>query len=121
MSKAEGTRDHALQLGLAAREKKAIDLLVLDLRGLANFVDFFVIGSGTSARQNRAIAAEIRRRADELGLVPLGLEESQDLSWILLDFGGIIVHIFLEETRAYYSLETLWADADRLELEEEAA
>ena len=98
-------------------DKKAKDVLVLDLQGLTQIADYFVICSGESTTQVKAIAEEIERRFDASGVKPLGREGRKNNLWVLMDYGDIIVHIFEEETRTFYELEKLWIDAKRIPVE----
>ncbi len=98
----------------AGLEKKALDLEILDLSGLTIFADYFVICSGTSTRQVKAIAAEIEESLSRRRVEPDHIEGAAAGKWILLDYGDTVVHVFLEETRLYYNLERLWGDAPRL-------
>jgi ribosome-associated protein len=98
----------------ASQAKKAEDIVVLDLRGLSSFTDFFVIMTGNSTRQNTAISESIEQALKENRLVPLGVEGRGPAEWILLDYGSFVVHVFSKQAREYYSLEKLWGDAPRL-------
>lgn len=95
----------------AAAEKLARDVRVLQVRDLIAITDYFVIASGATDRQVRAIgeAVEERLRAD--GVKPIRREGERDMRWLLLDFADIVVHVFQEEARAFYELERLWKDA----------
>lgn len=95
----------------AAAEKKAIDPVILDLRSVSGVTDFFLICSGQSQVQVRAIADNILDRVNEEGLKLPQKEGYQDGVWVLLDFGQIVVHILQEGERQFYSLEQLWHDA----------
>ena len=105
----------------AALDKKALDPLVLDLRGISSVAEFFVILTGTSDRHAMAVAGNVMDAFKALGIKPLGEEGAKDGKWILLDFGEIVVHVFLESVREYYDIERLWIDAPRLDLEEPGA
>lgn len=106
-----GATDRAVLAARAADSKNSSETLVLDLSALEAFTDAFVITSATSARQAEAIAEEVERvLADADGSRPRVIEGLRDISWILMDYGDIVVHIFLVETRAYYELERLWSD-----------
>ena len=95
----------------AALEKKAENILVLDLtKGLA-FTDFFVICTGTNKRQVQAIADAVQEKMREERVRPLHVEGYNRAQWVLLDYGDFVVHIFQEEPRRFYSLERLWGDA----------
>jgi len=104
--------DFALDLAAAAGDKKAEDVLVLDLRGISGFTDFFVICSGSSEPQLKAIAGSVCDRAREAHeRRPLHQDGFPASQWVAVDFGDVIVHIFLHERRAFYDLESLWKDA----------
>lgn len=98
----------------AAQEKKASDILVLDLRGLASFTDYFLVCSGTSNRQLKTIADEVEKGLRALGRKPTHVEGYPRGEWILMDYVDFIIHIFTPSSRAYYDLERLWGDAERL-------
>jgi ribosome-associated protein len=105
--------DHAVH---AADDKKAIDLVVLDLRKASGFTDFFVIASGGNARQVRAIADAVMETLAAEGVKPAHIEGYDRSEWILLDYFDFIVHVFAPETRMFYSLERLWGNAERIEI-----
>lgn len=98
----------------AALEKKAEDLIVLDLRSAASFTEYFVIMTGMNPRQTAALAESIERELKTRNVRPLGLEGVSRGEWILMDYGWFIVHIFSPAARDYYALEKLWSDAPRL-------
>jgi len=100
----------------AAEDKKAVDLVVLDLRKAAGFTDFFVIASGTNVRQVRAIADAVMETLAADGVKPAHVEGYDRSEWILLDYFDFIVHVFAPETRMFYSLERLWGNAERIEI-----
>jgi len=100
----------------AAEDKKAIDLVVLDLRKAAGFTDYFVICSGANARQVRAIADAVVERLGEDGAKPAHVEGYERSEWVLLDYFDFIVHVFGTETRMFYGLERLWGSAERVEV-----
>ena len=105
----------------AAQEKKAVDLVVLDLRKAGGFTDYFVICTGTNTRQISAIAEAVRetlkREYDERPTLAEGVEKSE---WILLDYFNFVVHIFSRECRAFYGLERLWGNAERHQFADES-
>jgi ribosome-associated protein len=112
--------EHSLKLAKAsartAAENKGQDIVVLDVSKQTAIFDFFVIATGTSRRQLHAISDEIDRAFeafDERRVSTSGYDESR---WIVLDYGGVLVHLFDEETRAFYDLEGLWADSPRIDL-----
>ncbi len=98
----------------AAREKKAEEIVVLDLRGLSSIADYFLICGGTNPRQVAAIAEEIDAALSRSGCRPFRTEGLAEARWVVMDFGGVLVHVFHREAREYYSLETLWGDAEKL-------
>lgn len=98
----------------ASRDKKAEDIVVLDLRDLSTFTDYFVIVTGNSARQNAAISESIEVALKKSKRLALGVEGRGPGEWILLDYGSFVVHVFSKQARAHYSLEKLWGDAPRL-------
>jgi ribosome-associated protein len=105
----------------AARDKKALDVVVLDLRNAGGFTDYFVICTGNNARQITAIADSVRDTLKtELGERPALTEGVDRSEWILLDYFNFVVHIFSRECRAFYGLERLWGNAERHEILEES-
>jgi ribosome-associated protein len=104
----------------AAYEKQAADVVLLDLKGLGAFTDFFIICTGFSARQVEAICDETEKRLEEIGARLLHREGKPGGDWMLLDFGGLIVHVFTEHARRFYDLERLWRVASRVEFPESA-
>ena len=111
-------RDSACLAARAAADKGGADTTILEVGKVLAIVDAFVITSGTNRRQVATIADEVRRRLRaEAGLSPLRTEGLEALEWVLIDYGDFVVHVFLDETRRYYSLERLWADAPPLEWE----
>ena len=101
----------------AAGERKALDTVVLDLREIASFTDFFVITSGTNVRQVQAIADAVQEHLrKDLGVKPARVEGYNSAEWVLLDYGDFIFHVFEEKSRRFYDLERLWRDAARVQL-----
>jgi len=103
----------------AALDKKAQDAVVLDLRHTPAFTDFFFLCSGQNARQVQAIADAIEQALRARGIRPSHIEGYERAEWILMDFFTFIVHVFTPQTRAFYSLERLWGDAERVDVSEE--
>lgn len=97
----------------AAEEKKADNIVVLNVQGLSSFADYFVICHGNSVKQVQAIAREIKKSADKSGIDIGRLEGFQEARWILLDLGNVVVHVFHRDEREHYNLERLWGDAPR--------
>ncbi len=95
----------------AAEDKKAADIVLLDVTGLTSIADYFVICSGGSERQLAAIAEAISERVEALGVRPYAREGSALSHWLLVDLGSVIVHVFAPPERDYYQLERLWAEA----------
>ena len=102
----------------AALGRKARDLVILDLRALTSFTDVFLICSGKSNRQVTAIAEHIKTDLKKNGIAPISIEGLKDGQWVLLDYGHILVHVFLEPVREFYDLEGVWADAERISVED---
>ncbi len=100
----------------AALERKAQKLVAFDVRELTSYADTFVLATGGSDRQVRAIADAVKHALAETGEQPLGHEGYEEGRWILLDFGDLIVHVFQEDVREHYDLERLWSDATELRL-----
>jgi len=100
----------------AAEEKKAHDIVALDLRGVSLVADYFVICSGNSDTQVLAISTEIRKLANKLGLHVRGVEGENAARWVLIDLGDVVVHIFHREEREYYNIEKIWSDAKVVDL-----
>lgn len=96
--------------------KKAVNVAVLDLRGLTSIADAFIICSGRSNRQVTAIAEHVERELRKQKIKPLSVEGAKEGQWVLLDYGSVIIHVFFESVREFYDLEGLWTDARRLKL-----
>lgn len=110
------SREKALNAARAALDKKAKDVLVLDLRGLSTISDYFVICSGESTTQVKAIEEQIEAVFKKEEIRPIGIEGMTYSHWVLMDYGDVIVHIFEEATRTFYELEKLWIDANKINL-----
>lgn len=95
----------------AAESKKARDLLILDVREVTSFTEFFVICTASSHRQAQTIADEVGMQLKQMGELPVSAEGYDTAEWILLDYGDFLVHIFSESARSYYELERLWRGA----------
>lgn len=123
MSKAATTMSESERLARAcaeaASDKKAEDIQIIDLRGISDFTDFFVVCSGTSDPQLKAIASGIRTRVrDEFGHGAFSEDGAPTSRWVVIDFAQVIVHVFQQEARSFYMLEDLWGDAPRVPFEE---
>lgn len=106
-------QDLARRIGQAALQKKAEDVLILDLRGLTAACDAFVLASGLSEPHVAALADHLEDALSAEGIRPWHVEGRRNRKWVLLDFVDVVVHLFLKETREYYRLENLWAEAPR--------
>lgn len=107
----------ALAAARAASEKKAADIMVIDVAGVLVVTDYFVLATGNTPIQVRAIADEVEEKLrEECGLKPIGREGVSEGKWVLLDFGDLVVHVFQPEERDFYRLEKLWGDAPRVAL-----
>ncbi len=107
----------ALRLALLAfEEKKALDIVALDISKVASFASFFLICSGDSSRQIQAIADEVEVRLKKEGIRPNHIEGYRHAEWVLLDYVDLVVHIFSKRSRAYYDLERLWRDGSRMDV-----
>jgi ribosome-associated protein len=110
--------ENARSCARIADDNRGKDILLLDLRKATALVDYFVIVTAPSRRQSHAIADEIVQEMKRRGEVKLGVEGSEEGRWVLVDYGDFVVHIFSPEARAYYALEEIWGDAERLEWQE---
>ena len=110
--------DENVQLAIrCAGEKKAVNMIALDLREIASFTEFFIIASGTNPRQVQAIADEINEQLKkQLGSRAVRIEGYSTGEWVLLDYGDFVVHIFDSEAREFYDLERLWLDARKVDI-----
>ena len=113
--------DENLQLAIrCAADKKAVNMVALDLRPVASFTEFFVVCSGTNQRQVQAISDEISEQLKkQLRQSPIRVEGYNAAEWLLMDYGDFVVHIFDKEARDFYDLERLWRDATKVELPED--
>ena len=103
----------------AALDKKAVDVVVLDLRHTPAFTDFFVLCSGHNQRQVKAIADAIEEALKAEKIRPAHVEGYERAEWVLMDYFSFIVHVFSPQTREFYSLERLWGDAERIDVSDE--
>ena len=103
----------------AAGEKKAINPVVLDLREIASFTDYFLIASGANERQVQAISDEVYEQLKKAGHAAARVEGYKTAEWILLDYGDFVVHVFEQKARSFYDLERLWRESKRVALPEE--
>lgn len=108
----------AQMLSQAALDKKAEDLVILDVRGISTFTDYFVIMSGRSTRHVQGLADAIGQQMSKKRVVQGKVEGITEGHWVLLDYNDVVVHIFYHESRDFYDLEGLWHDAPRVDVEE---
>lgn len=105
------TKEIAQKIAAAANDKKAKDILLLNMEGLSPVTDFYVVCSAGNSTLVKAIADNIEDKMAEAGVHPTHKEGYADARWVLLDYGDVVAHVFLEEERDFYNLEQLWADA----------
>jgi ribosome-associated protein len=103
------SQDRVIQCVNAALDRKAKDLVILQVKDVSSFTDFFIICSGTSDRQVKAIADHVAEKLKKAGMLPLGIEGEKGGNWILMDYGDVVIHIFFESTRKFYDIERLWS------------
>ncbi len=117
---AEGLTSEALagRIASIASGRKAIDIVVVDLRGIASYTDFFVVCTGNTERQTKAIHdAVYRELKDDESMLPARAEGAAEATWILLDYLDCVLHVFTPDARDFYRLENLWGDAPRRSVE----
>jgi len=110
------TTSMALLCANAALDKKAKNLVVIAVKEVSSFADYFIICSGTSDRHVQSIAASVQEQMKKSGFLPIGIEGESNAKWVLMDYGDVIVHVFYEPVREFYDIEKLWADAPRMEV-----
>lgn len=112
------TQEKALETIIKALDsKKAEDIQLIGIKDLTIVADYFIIANGTSNTHTKALADEIEFKMKELEIEPTRVEGYQGATWIVLDYGGIVVHVFYKETRSYYNLERLWSDGELCSVE----
>ncbi len=109
-------RDTALAVAAAGLEKKAEDILVFDVRGLSSYADYLVLMTADSDRQAGAIADHVDQQLKAAGHAKIAVEGYETGNWIIVDYGDVVTHVMGRETRTFYDLEGLWADAPRVEI-----
>jgi len=109
--------DRVQRIAQALYDKKAKDIIALDISQITSLGDYFIICSCSSSTQLRACTDEVEEKMGEIGINPVHKEGYNGGTWILMDFNDIIVHIMTDETREFYSLENLWGDAKEISLE----
>jgi ribosome-associated protein len=116
------TVDQARRVAALAQEKLAEDVVILDMRPVCSYTDFFVVASGRNARQTKAIYDEVREKLKaEEGVVPQHVDGEREATWIVADYLDLVLHVFTPEARQFYRLEELWGDVPAIELDAAAA
>jgi ribosome-associated protein len=113
----DSARPTAVAIAKAGLDKKAEDVIVLDVRGLTSYADYFVVMTADSERQASAIADHVEGTMKELGVSKVNVEGYETGRWILVDYGDVVAHVMNKESRGFYDLEGLWADAPRFQVE----
>jgi ribosome-associated protein len=110
--------EQAQRIGAIAQDKLAEDVVILDMRPVCIYTDFFVICTGRNSRQTKAIWDEIHEVLKrEHGVLPRSVDGAQEGNWVVADYLDVVLHVFTPDTRAYYKLEDLWGDVPSIELE----
>jgi ribosome-associated protein len=112
-------KEKAMLAGRLADEKKGLDIAVIELTGLTDIADYFVIMSGTSERHVRTLLDNVEKGMKEAGVRPFSVEGREQGRWVIIDYQNVIIHIFLEQLRELYDLESLWIEAKRFRVERE--
>lgn len=110
-------RNLALTIANLALDKQAQDLEIISVSSFVDYADYVIVCGGRSERQVRAIAEAIETELKDRGITSLGTEGRSQGQWVLMDYGAVIVHVFLEQMRGYYDIDGLWMDADRLPID----
>jgi len=121
LAKKSSSKNVAMMIARAALEKSAREIVIIDIKEKADYADYLVICSGTSSRHVASIHEEIEAELKRKRIAPLGVEGEAEGSWILMDYGVVVVHVFYSDTRYYYDIDGLWLDADRVVVEEKPA
>lgn len=116
-AKKDITKEHLILCINATLQKKATEIVVLNLKGVSSFTDYMIICSGTSEREVQAIAGAIQLFLKKAGIMPLGVEGEANGQWVLLDYDDVVISVFNEPIRTFYNLENLW-DVPRMNVDE---
>ena len=114
-ARADSAREFAINAARHAANTRSNNVVVLDVRGLSPICDYFVLATGTSARQMRTVAEEVSELGENQNFAPLGASGLDGQSWMLVDFVDVVLHVFSAEAREYYDLDNLWGDAKRVD------
>jgi ribosome-associated protein len=109
----------ALRIAKAALDKQAREIIIIDIADKVDYADYLVVCSGTSRRHVKTIAGDLEATLKRKRVIPMGVEGEAEGSWILIDYGPVVVHVFHGDTRQHYDIDGLWLDADRIEIEDE--
>ena len=112
--------EQARRIAALAAEKLAEDIVVLDMRSVCVFTDFFVICSGRNSRQTKSISDEVHFGMKREKLIPRSIDGARDGNWVIADYLDVVLHVFTPDTRRFYDLEDLWGDVPQVELEHAA-
>ena len=112
------TKEKLAAIVKALDSKRGEDIQAIGIGDLTILADYFVIANGSSTTQTKALAEEVEFKMSQLGIEPLRTEGYQGQTWIVLDYGDIVVHVFYKETRSYYNLERLWSDGKSVDISE---
>lgn len=118
MSKKISSKTLALTIARAALEKKAEKVVIIDISDKVDYADYLVVSSGNSRRHVHTIAGEIEESMKRKRITPIGIEGESEGTWILLDYGVVVAHVFQDEVRQHYDIDGLWLDAERFEVQE---
>lgn len=110
------SKEKAKKIATLLDDKLASNIVVLEMEGVSLLADYFILATGKSSRQNKALQGYVEEDMTKEGIEPLQIEGQSSGDWILLDYGDVIIHLFTEEQRSYYDLERLWKDAVKIEL-----
>ena len=121
MTVALASQEIAEQAAVSMLAKNAVDVMIIDLRGLSSITDYFVIGTAGSEPQTKAVVEQVTADLKERETAPWHSEGKQSWRWVLLDYVDVVIHVFRDEVRAFYGLERLWGDAPRVEVSTDAA
>lgn len=121
MTVALASQEIAEQAAVSMLAKNAVDVMIIDLRGLSSITDYFVIGTAGSEPQIKAVVEQVTADLKERETAPWHSEGKQSWRWVLLDYVDVVIHVFRDEVRAFYGLERLWGDAPRVEVSTDAA
>jgi ribosome-associated protein len=112
------SRERALKCAALALDKKALDVRILEIANISSIADYLVLASGQSDKQTQAIAESVRQGLKKFGKTT-GIEGLKEGNWVVIDYGDVIVHVFKEDIRRYYDLDSLWSEAPAVKIPDE--